>query len=235
MSRRVSQTTGRVTGSMDIKNDERTRRSPRERNPERTTRDILVAAREEFVEHGLDGARIDRIAERAGANKRLIYHYVGNKEELYARVLLDAYRDIREGERKLQLTDLPPEAAMDRLVGFTFDHFAANRWFVRLLANENMHRAAFVSQMPEVTELTSPVIGQLRGVLAAGEAQGIFRKGVDPIQLYMSIIALSYFFFSNIHTLSVVFGHPLDTPESRAERRAHVISVIRSHVSVNDA
>jgi AcrR family transcriptional regulator len=220
---------------MENRTEERTRRSPRERNPERTTRDILIAARQEFVEHGLDGARIDRIAERAGANKRLIYHYVGNKEELYTRVLLDAYRDIREGERKLQMADLPPEAAMDRLVGFTFDHFAANRWFVRLLANENLHRAAFVSQMPEVTDLTSPVIGQLRGVLAAGEARGIFRKGVDPIQLYMSIIALSYFFFSNIHTLSAVFGYPLDTLESRAARRAHVIDVIHGYISVHVA
>ncbi|MCC5973377.1 MAG: TetR family transcriptional regulator [Rubellimicrobium sp.] len=220
---------------MDVKTDDRAPRAARERNPEKTTQDILVAAREEFVEHGLDGARIDRIAERAGANKRLIYHYVGNKEELYSRVLLDAYRDIRAGERKLQLTDLPPRAAMDRLVGFTFDHFEANPWFLRLLANENIHRAAFVSQMPEVRELTSPVIAQLRDVLRAGEAEGVFRKGVDPIQLYMSIIGLSYFFFSNIHTLSVVFGHPLDTPESRAARRAHVIGVVRGYLGVQQA
>lgn len=216
---------------MDIKTKEPARRSPRARNPEKTTQDILDAAREEFVDFGLDGARIDRIAERAGANKRLIYHYVGNKEELYARVLLDAYRDIRARERQLQMTDLPPQAAMERLVGFTFDHFAANPWFLRLLANENLHRAAYVSQMPEVQEMTSPIIGQLRSVLEAGEAQGIFRKGVDPIQLYMSIIGLSYFFFSNIHTLSVIFANPLDTAESRAARRAHVIEVVGSYLS----
>jgi AcrR family transcriptional regulator len=80
----------------------------RPRDPDRTKRDILVAAREEFVEFGLDGARIDRIAERAGANKRMLYHYVGNKEALYARVLLDAYREIREGEAELHLGELPP-------------------------------------------------------------------------------------------------------------------------------
>lgn len=220
---------------MDINTEDTARRGPRERNPEKTTLDILVAAREEFVDHGLDGARIDRIAERAGANKRLIYHYVGNKEELYSRVLLDAYRDIRAGERKLQLTDLPPQAAMDRLVGFTFDHFEANPWFLRLLANENLHRAAFVSQMPEVPELTSPIIAQLRDVLRSGVAAGVFREGVDPIQLYMSIIGLSYFFFSNILTLSVVFAHPLDTPESRAARRAHVISVVHGYLSFHGA
>lgn len=216
---------------MDTKAQSSARAEPRERNPEKTTRDILAAAREEFVTYGLDGARVDRIAERAGANKRLIYHYVGNKEELYARVLLDAYRDIRAGERKLQMTDLPPQAALDKLVGFTFDHFEANPWFIRLLANENLHRGAFVSAMPEVRDLTSPIIRQLTDVLGAGVVEGVFRKGVDPTQLYMSIIGLSYFYFSNIHTLSVVLDRPLDTAESHATRRAHVIAVVRGYLT----
>lgn len=207
------------------------RREARDRNPVKTTQDILEAARAEFVDHGLDGARIDRIAARAGANKRLIYHYVGNKEELYSRVLLEGYRDIRARESKLQLTDLPPLAAMDKLVGFTFDHFEANPWFLRLLANENLHRAAFLSELPEVRELTSPIVGQLRKVLRVGEAGGVFRRGVDPIQIYISIIGLSYFFFSNIHTLSVIFGHSLDTAESRAQRRAHVLAVVHGYVT----
>lgn len=220
---------------MDTKAQMPARSEPRERNPEKTTRDILVAAREEFVTFGLDGARVDRIAERAGANKRLIYHYVGNKEELYARVLLDAYRDIRAGEQALHLTDLPPAEAMDRLVGFTFDHFEANPWFIRLLANENIHRGAYVSAMPEVRALTSPIIEQLRLTLAAGVGSGDFHAGVDAVQLYMTIIGLSYFFFSNIHTLSVVFGHPLDTLESHAARRAHVISVVRGYLASQEA
>lgn len=90
-------------------------KSPRPRNPEATTKDILIAARDEFVEHGLNGARVDRIAKRANANKRLIYHYIGNKEELYSRVLLDAYRDIRAGEAKLDLRSFEPDEAMARL------------------------------------------------------------------------------------------------------------------------
>jgi len=210
------------------------RAEPRERNPEKTTRDILVAAREEFVAFGLDGARVDRIAERAGANKRLIYHYVGNKEELYSRVLLDAYRVIREGERALHLTDLPPQAAMDRLVGFTFDHFEANPWFIRLLANENIHRGVYVSAMPEVQALTSPIIDQLHTVLRAGASARVFRSNVDPVQIYMTIIGLSYFFFSNIHTLSVVFGANLDTQEKHASRRAHVIEVVRGYLTAQE-
>ena len=95
----------------------------RQRNPALTKQDILVSARTEFCEFGLDGARVDRIAKRAAANKRLLYHYFGNKEALYSAVLLDAYREIREGERELHLEALAPAEAMRTLVAFTFDHF----------------------------------------------------------------------------------------------------------------
>ncbi len=142
----------------------------RPRDPARAKRDIMTAAREEFVEHGLDGARVDRIAERAGANKRMLYHYVGNKEELYSQVLLQAYRDIRAGEAALHLGELAPTEAMEKLVGFTFDHFRANPWFIRLLATENIQRGAFVSELPELRALHSPLVAQIAEVLQAGES-----------------------------------------------------------------
>lgn len=202
----------------------------RARNPERTTHDILAAAREEFVEHGLEGARVDRIAERAGANKRLLYHYVGNKEALYARVLLDAYRDIREGELELELGRLAPRDAMERLVGFTFDHFQANPWFIRLLATENIQRGAYVSAIPEIRAMHSPIIDQIRDVLAQGEAVGEFREGIDPVQLYVTIAGVSYFYFSNIHTLSVVFDESLKSDAGLLARRAHAIDVVLGYL-----
>jgi TetR/AcrR family transcriptional regulator len=202
----------------------------RARNPELTRRDILVAAREEFVEYGLDGARVDRIAERANANKRLLYHYFGNKEALYAAVLLDAYREIRAGEQRLHLGELPPREAMRKLVGFTFDHFRSNPWFIRLLATENIRRASFVSRIREIRQLHSPIVAQLREVLAAGQRAGDFRKGVDPVHLYISIAGLSYFYFSNIYTLSVVFAVPLRSKAQMAARRAHAEEVILGYL-----
>ncbi len=202
----------------------------RPRDPERTKRDILVGAREEFVEFGLDGARIDRIAERAGANKRMLYHYVGNKEALYARVLLDAYREIREGEAELHLGELPPALAMEKLVGFTFDHFRQHPWFLRLLATENIQRAAYIREIPEIRALHSPLVAQIRAVLAAGEAKGIFRTGVDAVQLYISIAGISYFYMSNIHTLSVIFDAPLDDEAAMAARRRHAVEVVLGYL-----
>ena len=202
------------------------RRRQRKRNPELTKRDILVAAREEFCEFGLDGARVDRIAERAAANKRLLYHYFGNKEALYSAVLLEAYREIRLGERELHLQELEPVEAMRKLVSFTFDHFRKNPWFIRLLSTENILRAEYVKRIPEIHALHSPIVGQIRTVLAAGQEAGLFRPGVDPIHLYISIAGVSYFYFSNVHTLSVIFSVPLGSEEAMAERRSHVQEVI---------
>jgi TetR/AcrR family transcriptional regulator len=202
----------------------------RPRDPERTKRDILVAAREEFVEHGFEGARVDRIAARAGSNKRMLYHYIGNKEALYERVLHDAYRDIRLGEQELHLGALPPRLAMERLVGFTFDHFRANPWFIRLLATENMHRGGYVRTIPDIQALNSPLVSLVNEVLAAGEAEGIFRKGVDPLQLYITLTGVSYFYLSNIHTLSVVFGARLAEEAAMERRRAHAIEVVLGYL-----
>ncbi len=214
----VAESPGAGTASPD-------KRRQRPRNPALTQRDILTAAREEFVEFGLDGARIDRIAARAGANKRLIYHYIGNKEALYTRVLLEAYKDIRQREAELHLGSLAPQAAMERLVGFTFDHFRANPWFIRLLSTENIHRAVHTAKIPELRKLHSPIIRQIADVLAAGEKAGVFRTGVDAVQLYITIAGLTYFYFSNIHTLSVAFSAPLNSDEALATRRAHAIEV----------
>jgi AcrR family transcriptional regulator len=212
--------------------DEATEAAParRPRDPVRAKRDIMLAAREEFVEYGLDGARVDRIAERAGANKRMLYHYVGNKEALYSRVLYEAYRDIREGEAALHLGELPPREAMEKLVGFTFDHFRKNPWFIRLLATENIQRGAYVAELPEIRSLHSPLESQMAEVLRVGERAGVFRAGVDPVQLYITIAGVSYFYLSNIHTLSVIFERPLLDEAQMAARRAHAVEVVLAYL-----
>jgi AcrR family transcriptional regulator len=217
------------TGAADAPTEPR-RAKRRARNPERTKRDILVAAREEFCEFGMDGARVDRIAERAAANKRLLYHYFGNKEALYAAVLVDAYREIREGEMRLHLGDLEPQQAMQKLVEFTFDHFRDNPWFIRLLSTENILRAEYVGRISEIPKMHSPIVGMIRQVLAAGQKRGIFRTGVDAVHLYISIAGLSYFYFSNIHTLSVIFEVPLNSRKEMAIRRQHAVDVILGYL-----
>ncbi|HEV7372030.1 TetR/AcrR family transcriptional regulator [Arenibaculum sp.] len=202
----------------------------RGRNPDLTRRQILQAAREEFCESGFDGARVDRIAERAKANKRLLYHYFGNKEALYCAVLSEAYREIRHGETALHLDAFEPEEAMDRLVRFTFRHFLDKPWFVRLLTTENLQNARFLRTLPEVRDLHSPLVGQIQKLIERGARKGTFRANVDPVQLYISIAALGYFYVSNQQTLSTIFDKDLGDFARIQEREAHAVDMVLSYL-----
>ena len=202
----------------------------RTRNSARTRAAILAAARDEFCEQGFNGARVDAIADRAKANKRLLYHYFGNKEALYSAVLLDAYQEIRLGERELSLSQVPPLEAMDRLVRFTFRHFLANPWFPRLLAVENLQNARFLKQIKDIPALHSPLVAELRDILKRGHELKLFRTDVDPMQLYISIAGLGYFYVSNLKTLSVIFGKDLNQFALIQEREAQAVQMVLAYL-----
>lgn len=204
--------------------------APRPRNAERTKAAILKAARDEFCTNGFNGARVDAIAAGAKANKRLLYHYFGNKEALYSAVLLDAYQEIRRGERELSLSQHDPVEAMDRLVRFTFRHFLANPWFPRLLAVENLQNARFLKEIKDLPALNSPLVAELRNILARGHAAGVFRTDVDPLQLYISIAGLGYFYVSNMKSLSVIFEHDLSQFAMIQEREAQAVQMVLDYL-----
>jgi AcrR family transcriptional regulator len=205
-------------------------RAIQRRDPERTRARILEAAKAEFAERGLGGARVDRIARLAGANKRMLYHYFGAKQELFLAVLEDTYEEIRSAEAALHLQELDPATAMRRLVEFSFDYFVDHPHFTRLLNSENLHRAAHLKRSQRLPAMQSPLIATITLVLQRGVDTGQFRDGVDPVQLYVSIAALGYFYFSNIHTLSAAFGKDLASRRHRLTRRQHVVDVILGYL-----
>jgi AcrR family transcriptional regulator len=200
------------------------------RDPERTRARILEAATDEFSLRGLAGARVDAIARRAGANKRMLYHYFGNKERLFLAVMEHTYAHIRTREEALHLDDLPPAQAMRRLVRFTFRYFVGNPHFIALLNSENLHRARHIRRSPRVKAINSPLIAALGRVLRRGRAGGLFRAGVDPLQLYLSIAGVCYFYFSNIHTLSTIFDRDLLAARALSARERHVVEVILGYL-----
>jgi AcrR family transcriptional regulator len=203
---------------------------PRPRDADRSQQAILDAARDEFAQRGLGGARMDSIAERAGINKRLIYYYFGSKDDLFLAVLEDTYLHIREAEKQLHLTDLPPAEAVRRLTVFTWNYYLDNPQFLTLLNSENLHRASHLERSARVRELNSPLIRTLGEILERGRVEGVFRGGVDAVQLYISIAGLSYFYLSNNHTLSAIFGRNLMSPKALNERLSHVCDVILGYV-----
>lgn len=200
------------------------------RDPAAVRQRILLAALAEFSEKGLGGARVDVIAERARANKRMLYHYFGNKDDLFLAVLEFAYGEIRSAELELNLDDLSPEDGMRRLLGFTFDYFIKAPYFINLLNSENLHRARHLQRSKAILHMHAPVIGLITDLLRRGIADGVFRPDADPIQVFITNASLGYFYFSNNHTLSTIFGRDLMQDQELEARRAHVIDVVLGYL-----
>lgn len=193
------------------------------RDPQATRQALLTAAIAEFAAKGPAGARVDEIARRAGVNKQMLYHYFGNKDDLFRAALEEVYGRIRARERALNLSDLPPIRAMESLVGFSFDYLAEHPEFIALLNDENRYGATHLDGLREVQAMHLPLVELIRDTLQRGVREGVFRDDIDPINLYISIAGLSYFFFSNNRTLSAIFGTNLGSSKAVAVRRRHVI------------
>ena len=180
-------------------------RKSRKNNPEKTRENILQEAIVEFVQQGLSGARVDAIAERIHTSKRMIYYYFGSKEQLYLEVLEKLYGDIRSTENRLHLAELAPVDAIRRLVEFTFDHHDRNVDFVRIICTENIHYGEYVKQSPVIREMSSLVLEALGSTLRRGEQEGVFRAGIEVIDLHMLMSSFCFYRVSNRHTFGEIF------------------------------
>ncbi len=207
----------------------RARRGDR-RDPALSKALILSAAQDEFAAHGLNGARVDRIAARAGAAKNLIYHYFGSKERLYLAALEAIYRDMREQQGDLAVKELAPLDGMRMLVANTFDHFVRAPALIRLMSIENIHCARHLRKSTAVKPLYGPLLDTIRLLLRKGQQAGVFRRDVDPVDLYISMSGLAYFYLSNRHSLSWIFDRALDDPRRLRQRRTHVVDVILGYL-----
>jgi len=200
------------------------------RDPERTRHRILAAATEEFARYGLGGARVDRIARRAAANKRMLYYYFRDKDNLFLAALEGRYAHIRAAERELDLEHLEPRIALKRLVEFTWRYFLEHPEFLTLLNSENLHKGRHVRRSRRVPEMHSTLVETLRGILRRGERDGVFRAGIDPVQLYISIAGEGYFYLSNRYTLAQIFKRDLMSRSALAERARHNTAMILNAV-----
>ena len=195
------------------------------RDPEQTRSTIIKAATEEFATRGLKGARVDAIAKRTRTTRAMIYYYFRSKEGLYLRVLEQAYRGIREAEKTLDLAHLPPEQAMRRLVAFTFDYYQSNPDFVALVIAENQSGGKFIRKAHRMHRMNVSIIETISAVLHVGAIDGVFRRGVDPVDVHMTIAALGWFQIANRHTFGYLFGRDM-TSRAYIERTRELVTAV---------
>ncbi len=199
------------------------------RDPERSRLNLIKAATVEFSARGFEGARVDEIASRANASKQLVYHYFKSKDDLYTAVLEDAYARLSELRSRGLSADpasLDPIEAIRNFVSVTLDSFLKLPDVIALIADENFHKAAHVRRSEKIKSIQSRLEGHVRTILERGETQGVFRKGVDPLRLFISVLGLCSFFVSNRYTLSAIYGRNLSDPEEAELWRAHIVELV---------
>lgn len=198
----------------------------RSRNPEQSRERILDAATRHFGEVGFDGARVDVIARTAGINKQLIYHYFGNKNALFTKVMECAYQQFREQESALELSNIPADNAILALVDFTWQYYLAHPEFIRLLNSENQMHARHLKTSQHIHTINSHHLDIYRALIRRGQKEMTVRGDLDPLQLSINIAALGFFYLINRHTLSTVFKIDLKSPRMLRKRLAVMRDVI---------
>ncbi|GLY99951.1 TetR/AcrR family transcriptional regulator [Actinoplanes sp. NBRC 103695] len=202
----------------------------RRRDAERTRADILAVATEEYAQNGYSGARVDEIAARTRTTKRMIYYYFGGKEQLYLAVLERAYAEIRAAEREVDVEHLDPVGAIRRIAEVTFDHHEAHPSFINLVGAENAQQGRHMTHVARLVDLNSSAVDVLRGVLARGHADGLFRDDVDALDVHMMISAFCFFRVANRHTFGAIFGRDLLDPASREHYRTMVADMVAGYL-----
>jgi TetR/AcrR family transcriptional regulator len=191
---------------------------------------ILKGAMQEFSERGFDGARIDKIALRAGVNKNLLYHHYVNKDGLFSALLEHMYEKIRARQRDLELREKDPVDAIRRLVVFTGKIWVQYPEFLRLLQSENLTGGRHVAGSPKVPSLYEPLLVTLKDVLERGSQSGQFRRDADPVDLYISISALTAHYINNHYTFEAIFGQALMSPQRIRQRLEHAADMVVAYL-----
>jgi AcrR family transcriptional regulator len=200
--------------------------------PEGTRERILRTAIAEFSEKGFSGARVLAICRKSRANPRMIYHYFGGKDRLYVAVLEHVLGELRAEELKLDVVHVSPVDGMMQLFDFTYEHFGSHPELIHILSGENLLRARFLKKSSKTPVVASPLIAMIGELLKRGEKTGVFRRGIDPLQLYVSMVGFAYFHRSNAHTLSVIFKSDILKADWQAEHKRYAEEMMLGFLKV---
>ncbi len=213
----------------------RTAKMPQRRNADATRAKILLAALGEFSERGLPAASTDDIAERCGVNKRMIYYYFGSKEGLYLAALESVYEKLVALEKEIEIEHLDPPAAIEAIINLKIDYYVANPDFISFLSMENFYKARHLRKSKKLDMFKSPLTDVIARILERGQRSGQFRHDVEPVNFYVSICGLCIMYFTNQHTLGVIFGRKMTRDDNIQRHKRTVIDIVLSYLQTPDA
>jgi len=178
------------------------------RNPHLSQERILEAALKEFAAKGFAGARVDAIARRARINKRMLYHYFGDKEGLFREVLRR-----KLAERAAWMASAP-EDPVEHLP-YWFRLACRDREWVQLLEWEALQWGD-----KEVIDEERRVANSVQAVerLRQRQARGLISKGFDPGQLLLSMMALTAYPLAFQQLARLVTGLSVSDPKFQEQR-----------------
>jgi TetR/AcrR family transcriptional regulator len=200
--------------------------APRSNDPSRVREKILKQATEEFARIGFEGARVDRIAERCRVSKNMLYYYFKSKEGLFVAALEQMYQDLRDQQKDLSVRASDPVAAMEQLVHHTFHAFKSHPSTIRLLNEENKHRGKYIRKSGRMRDLYNPLVETIRFILERGVKDGIFKPGLDPTIVYLTLSSLCYHYLSNQYTLEIALDRELGSDAAQQAWLAHVNALV---------
>ncbi|RAU36166.1 TetR family transcriptional regulator [Enterobacter sp. ECC-175] len=178
-----------------------------------------------FAEYGLNGARMEQIAEKAGTTKRMVVYHFKNKENLYLLVLEHVYTQIRASEKQLSLAGMPPVEALVQLVETTFDYHADHPDYIRIICMENMQRGRFMQQSSYLRQVNRSALELLEDLLRRGKAKQLFNDTVDARDLHRLISSFSFHYVANSYTFTLLFEEGANEAAQREHYRKMAVQV----------
>ncbi|WP_324021264.1 TetR family transcriptional regulator [Pantoea sp. JZ29] len=202
----------------------------RKNDPEGLKKRILASALTTFAEFGMQGARLEQIAENAQTTKRMVVYHFGNKEQLYIDALEQVYQQIREHETGLNLASLAPEQAIIKLVEASFDYHVSHPDFVRLICMENLSRGRYISQSARLSQLNRSALDLLDDILSRGQQQGLFIKEIETLDVHRLISSICVHQVSNRFTFNTLFSRDKNEDEIISRNRQLAVTATLRYI-----
>jgi TetR/AcrR family transcriptional regulator len=200
--------------------------APRSSDPTRVREKILKQATEEFARIGFEGARVDRIAQRCGVSKNMLYYYFKSKEGLFVATLERMYQELRDQQKDLSVRASDPIAAMKQLVHHTFFAFKDNPSAIRLMNEENKHRGKYIRKSVRMRDLYNPLVETIGFILERGAKDSKFKAQLDPTIIYLTLSSLCYHYLSNQYTLQIALDRDLGSDRAQQLWLDHVSNLV---------